>query len=217
MGTSMDASGRGDIYLFGRTWKGLERSALPTVYVPRTTPRPATLMIRTNAPPAATAQRLRDVLRPLDGSPALGRVSAMEERLARTLANNRFYAVVLNALSLVALLLAAVGVHGVVAQAVGRRLKEIAIRTALGAPTRQVVLFVMTRSLTAVVAGALAGGLLAFAGARALRRFLFDVAPGDPWAFAGAGVLLLSVAALAVFLPAGRAARVDPLEILRAE
>ena len=118
-------------------------------------------------------------------------------------------------LSAVALALAAGGIYGVMAYAVGRRAHEMGVRMALGARAGEVQAMVLRDGLRLGLRGTAFGLLGAFALSRLLRGLLHDVSPTDPTTFTGVGVLLLAVAALASFLPARRAARLDPAAILR--
>jgi putative ABC transport system permease protein len=123
----------------------------------------------------------------------------------------------LSAFGLLALLLASVGIYGVTAFAVAQRTREIGIRTALGAARRDVVALVLGQTGRLVGGGLLGGLALAFALSGALRSQLYGVGAGDPVAFVATPLLLLAVAALAVWMPVRRATRVPPTEALRAE
>jgi len=144
-------------------------------------------------------------------------IATMQELVAATTAEPRFQARLLGVFSLLALLLATVGIYGVLAYSVSQRTHEIGIRMALGAETGDVVGMVLRR--TAVLAGA--GILLGAAGAlvltRVLARFLFEVKPADPATFLSVAVVLAVVAMAAGFIPARRATRIDPAVSLRYE
>ena len=114
-------------------------------------------------------------------------------------------------------LLAAIGVYGVASQAVTARLRELAIRVALGAEPRLLIATVMRRVLATTIAGVIAGGALALMMSTTLEALLFGVEPRDALSFAAAGATLVIVTAIAAFLPARRATRVDPIVALRAE
>ena len=116
-----------------------------------------------------------------------------------------------------ALVIAAVGLYGVIGYAVSQRTHEIGVRMALGARGGDVLRMVMRQGASLAIAGALGGLLGALAVTRFLRAMLFGVTPLDPAAYVGAGALLLAAAALACYLPARRAARLDPVRALRAE
>jgi ABC-type antimicrobial peptide transport system permease subunit len=120
-------------------------------------------------------------------------------------------------LGLVAMALAAIGLYGVIAYSVARRTREIGIRIALGARPGAVVALVMRQGLLVAIAGLAAGCLLAAAAARAIAGALYGVTAADPVSWLAAAALLLSVSALANFIPARRASRVNPTEALRME
>ena len=118
---------------------------------------------------------------------------------------------------LVCILLAAVGLYGVISCAVSQRAQEFGVRMALGASPRNVVLMVARESLVLAVPGVLAGIAAALVAARAVRGMLIGVGAADPSTFAGAALLLLSVILLASYWPARRAARVDPVSAMRSQ
>jgi ABC-type antimicrobial peptide transport system permease subunit len=143
------------------------------------------------------------------------RVRSMTDLLSDVVAQERLGAVLMGLLSLVALALAVGGIYAVTAYAVGRRSHEIGVRIALGARPADVGTMVLRDALRPGLAGAAAGLAGALALSRVLGSLLHGVSPTDPVAFAGAGLLLLAVAAVASLLPARRAARLDPVEVLR--
>jgi ABC-type antimicrobial peptide transport system permease subunit len=126
-------------------------------------------------------------------------------------------ATLLSGFGLLALLLAALGIYGVLAYAISRRTREIGVRMALGAQIKDVLTLVMRQGIGLLAMGIVLGLLGAFAATRLLRSFLFEVQPLDPLTFGVVVVLLASVALLACWLPARRAAKVDPMEALRYE
>jgi putative ABC transport system permease protein len=143
--------------------------------------------------------------------------ATLESLLDDSLRERRFHLALLGAFASVALLLAALGVYGVMSHATTERTHEIGVRMALGARGADVLGMVMRQGASLAVAGAIGGLLGAAAVTRLLRGMLFGVTPLDPMAYVGAGVLLLGAAALACYLPARRAARLDPVRALRAE
>jgi len=145
------------------------------------------------------------------------KLGSMEGRLADSVADRRFTMAVLSTFAVVALLLAAVGIYGVLSQTVLQRTAEIGVRMALGAEAGAVLRMVMAAAMWPVFAGIACGVLGAALTVRLLRTFLFGVTPLDPAAFAAAAALLLGVALLAAAVPARRATRVDPLRALRAQ
>ena len=141
----------------------------------------------------------------------------MEERLRGSLAQDRFNTLLLSALGAIGLLLAWVGIYGVISYFVAQRTPEFGVRMALGATTRDIVRLTVRQSLTPVVLGLLAGILAAAAASRVLGSALHGVGPRDPGTFAAVVAVLAAAAALASYLPARRAARVDPMTALRNE
>jgi putative ABC transport system permease protein len=145
------------------------------------------------------------------------RIGTMEGRVADSVADRRFTMAVLSTFALVALLLAAVGIYGVLSQTVLQRTPEIGVRMALGAEASAVLRMVMASAMRPVLAGIACGVAGAVLSMRVLRGFLFGVTTLDPAAFTAAAALLIVVALLASYIPARRATRVDPLNALRAQ
>jgi putative ABC transport system permease protein len=141
----------------------------------------------------------------------------MEARMAATWTTPRFQAILIGSLALTALLLAAAGLYGSLSHSVGRRQRELGIRMALGAKPAGVLAMVVRQGVRLSVTGAIVGIVAALALTRMLEGFLYDVEPTDPATLAAAAVMLALVAVLACVLPARRATRVDPVEVLRAE
>jgi putative ABC transport system permease protein len=207
--------------------QGFDRDVQPTFYLPLAqAPRMMApifdrmgivLALEKARDPEAAGAGLRAALQSLDPNLALDEVQTMEERLASSVARPRFYAAVMTVFALLALLLAVVGLYGVLSYVVTRRTRETGVRIALGAARGQVV----GSALWSGVRLALVGVALGVAGALALQRFvqglLYEVTPTDPLTFAGLSVALLATAVAASFLPARRAAAVDPVEALRHE
>jgi ABC-type antimicrobial peptide transport system permease subunit len=141
----------------------------------------------------------------------------MRQREGRATAQNRFRAMLLTAFALAALLLAAIGIYGVLSFAVTVRTREMGIRIALGAERGSVQWLVLGEGLALVGLGIVIGLAGAFAGARVLRTFLFDLTPSDPLTYISIVVVLVVTAVLASWIPGLRASRVDPVIALRAE
>jgi predicted permease len=175
------------------------------------------LAIRSTGDPVALVPTLRAIVRALDSSLALSNVMTMEQRIAASVAQRRFFAVVLGAFSLIALLLAAAGLYGVVSRNVAHRQREIGVRTALGARTREIVTMVFRQGLGLTLAGVVLGIAVALALTRYLSSLLYGIGTRDPLTFVIVPLLLVLVATVATFLPARRAARTDPVAALRAE
>ena len=191
----------------------------PEVYVPHTQ-RPNSWMflaVRGPADPAALAAPLRAAVREVDPNEPVHSVLTMRQRLDQSLAPQRFNALLLAAFAGAATLLAAVGVFGVMSFQVAERTHEIGVRMALGAQRRDVIRLVVGRGMILTLVGVAFGLVGALALTRLMRGLLFGVSPTDPATFAGIALLLAFVALVACYLPARRAARVDPTVALRAE
>ncbi len=159
----------------------------------------------------------RAALRELDPNLPIDQVRTLRELDASALAQPRFFALLLGLFAMVALTLASVGVYGVVSQSVSARTRELGIRLALGAESQAIAAAVIRRALILAAVGAGAGLTVGLLGARTFGQLLFEVAPTDVAAYAAAALLLALVATVASWLPARRAARVDPVRVLREE
>jgi putative ABC transport system permease protein len=190
----------------------------PATYVPyRTLPLAASFVIRTSAPLTTVASAIRATLRAIDPKVALYELGMMDDALAQTVTQPRLYATLVAAFAFLALLLATLGVYGVIAYAVSRRTREFGIRIALGASGAEVGRVVLRRGIALAVIGLGCGVLLSFLMVRAVQSLLFDTAPFDPATFGGVTVVLFVAAVAASWLPARRAAHVDPVIAMRAE
>jgi ABC-type antimicrobial peptide transport system permease subunit len=158
---------------------------------------------------------IRRVVAELDPQVPITEVAPMEQLLATSLARRSFTMTLLATAAALALVLSAVGIYGVISYVVAQRHGEIGIRMALGARTGQVSGLVVRQSLTLAMVGVAIGLVGALATTRVLGALLFGVSPTDPVVLSAATLLLLSLAALASYFPARRAARVDPVEALR--
>jgi predicted permease len=191
----------------------------PTVYLPaaQSLVTAETVVVRTRLPLAATAALAREHVQALDPAMRVTAVVPFRDLHARPLARPRFNAFLIVLFGVVALLLAAVGLYAVMAASVRQRRAEIGIRMALGASVSNVRALVLGEGLRLAAAGALLGLVAALAASRLVRSLLFGVHPLDPASMAGAAALLVAASLLACYLPARRAARVDPLAALRAD
>jgi putative ABC transport system permease protein len=175
------------------------------------------LAVRAESDPVALIAPLRELVRRIDPDQAIGTVSTFEARLSRAVAQPRLQTGLLGVFAAMAVLLAAIGIYGVMAVAVVQRTKEIGIRMALGAMRRDVLALVVRQGFALAAAGLAIGVAGALALTRVLRSLLFSVSATDPAVFAGIVALLALIALLACYLPARRAARVDPMVALRHE
>jgi predicted lysophospholipase L1 biosynthesis ABC-type transport system permease subunit len=174
------------------------------------------VVARTAGEPAALTESFRQLATRINPEVPL-KFTTAELLIAETLAAPRFRTLLIGLAAVVALVLALIGVAGVMACVVAERRNEIGIRMALGAPPARVVWHFTARGLRLVALGLGIGLLASLAGARLLQGFLYEVSPGDPLVFGAIVVLLALSALIACVLPALRAARVDPLIALRAE
>jgi putative ABC transport system permease protein len=198
---------------------GLDKTAAPALYFTYAQEpiQRATLVIRSAFSPMSIARAVQDQIHAVDKNQAIGDIQTMDEVFSQALTRPRFQSVLLGAFAGLALLLAAIGIFGVMSYSVAQRTHEIGIRMALGAERSQVVRLVVAQAFTIAMIGA-AGGLAgAFAVTRYLRTLLFEVTATDPATFILVPLLLCTVALAASYLPARRAAAVDPLSALRYE
>ncbi len=174
------------------------------------------VMIRAD-PGIEVTNAVMDAIWSVDPNVAISRASNMDAVIARSMTEAQFSTLLFSAFALLALVLGAVGVYGVLAYVVSQRTHEIGVRMALGANARDVVRATMRSGMAAVMIGLAIGLLGAFATMRLLRSLLFGVTATDPTVYLGVVAVLVGVAALATWIPAGRAARVNPLTALRIE
>lgn len=191
----------------------LDAPVTPMLYLPYAQlPLDAmTLLVRTRPGAPAIADAIRRKIHGLDASLPVTEVAQLDANRAAAISAPRFRTVLLSVFGMAALLLASVGLYGVVALTVAQRTREIAIRIALGARPAQVMGLFLRRGLALAAAGGCAGLFLAWAGAGVLRTLLFETNPRDPFVFAVAAALLVALTLLASYLPARRAADLDPL------
>ncbi len=176
-----------------------------------------TFVIRTQGEPTAVANAARNVIRTLDPEQPVADVRTMESLIGTSVARARFNTLLLTIFAVVALLLAGVGIYGVMAYSVAQRTHEIGVRMALGARAGDVLKLVVRRGMTLALAGVALGVIASFALTRLMETLLFNVSATDPLTFAGVPLLLVLVALLACLIPARRAAKVDPMIALRYE
>lgn len=176
-----------------------------------------TVAIRTAGDPTKLAGILRSELRAVDSAKPLANVRTAEDYYSRALAQRRVTMILVGVLAVVALLLSALGVYGVIAYSVTRRTQEIGIRMALGARSGDLIRMVVREGLAMAGIGLMIGVPVALAAARLLRSILYEIKPHDPVTFAGLVLLFIAVAAAASYLPARKVSNVSPMEALRFE
>ena len=173
------------------------------------------VVMRTAGEPGAQVPALRAAVRELDPGLAIDSVMTMEDRVMTSLARPRTYAVLLSAFGVFALLIAGVGLFGVLSYSVAQRSREIGVRSALGAQPRDIVAMVMRQGLAIAAAGLAVGLSLAYALGGYVGSFLYGVTRYDGWSFAIVAATLMAVSVVACAVPARRAAQVDPLTVLK--
>jgi putative ABC transport system permease protein len=206
----------GDVRAFGQ-----EADVPSEVYAPYTQANYSwwsafqrTVAVVAKAPGAAVITPMRAAVRSFDPQLPVFDAQAMDEVLAQANANRRFNTLLLSLLGATGLILAAIGIYGVIAFFVSQRTQEIGVRVALGASTGSVIRLVMRQALGLALLGIVIGGIASWWGTRVLNDLLFQTTPKDPLAFAAGAGLLLVVALGASLIPARRAARVDPVQAL---
>jgi putative ABC transport system permease protein len=204
----------GDVRLIG-----LDTPAEPTVYWPHPelVYSRMTILARTSSDPMAIVSSARNELHQMDADEPMASIVTAEQLLSASFSRSRFTTIVLGVFAGAALVLAAVGIYGVVAYTVAQRTSEIGIRVAMGAQRRDVLRLILAQGSRLIVSGValgIAAGLLI---TRLMAGLLYGISATDPLTFAGVALLLMTVALLACYVPARRAMRVDPLIALRYE
>jgi putative ABC transport system permease protein len=175
------------------------------------------IAVRSVRDPSALAPLVRAQIRTLYPNQPIGDIKPMEDLVAETVAQPRFYTALLATFAVLALVLAIAGIYGVMSYSVAQRTREFGIRIALGATSGQVLSLVLRDGLVMATAGVALGVAGAIALTRLIRAELYETTPTDPVVFVGVSLLLLAVAAAAGYFPASRAAGVDPMVALRDE
>jgi putative ABC transport system permease protein len=173
--------------------------------------------VQTKVPPANLTSAIREQVRGLDPDQPVTNIQTVDELLSRTLSQAKFSLLLLGLFSVVGLLLAAIGIYGVMATTVAQRTQEFGVRIALGAQTGDVLRLVVGQGMMLIALGIVAGLVTAFAVTRLMSSLLFGVSPNDPTTLTAITALLAIVALLACYIPARRATKVDPLVALRYE
>ncbi len=201
------------------SYRNLREQPLPFIYIPLAQEYQSgmTLMVRTAGDPTALVGPLRSEMRALNKDVTVFSVQTMTQRIGAQLAADRMIAVLLSIFGSGALLLAAIGIYGVMGYSVAQRTHEIGIRMALGAEQQDILKLIVGQGMVLVAIGAGIGLALALAATRVLKSLLFGISATDPLTFTVVLLVLVGVALLACYLPARRATKVDPLEALRYE
>jgi predicted permease len=197
--------------------ESLDEAPVPQIYVPFNDNQSASIAVRSSLPPAALIGTVRTALRSIDPSIALADIQTMQQAVAASTARRRFQTTLLTIFGAIALLLALVGLHGMLAYSVRQRVPEIGVRIALGASRPRVVSMVVRQGLRLVLVGLALGLAAAAMCVHLLAHALYGVSPYDPWTFVAAPALVVLAALLACSVPAWRAAHIQPVEALRSE
>ena len=176
-----------------------------------------TVVMKTSVPPASLADAARAQVAAVDPNLPLSDVSTLADVVAQSISQQRFYLTLLTAFAAVALVLAAIGIFGVLSYAVAQRTREIGIRMALGAQGRSVITMIVRQAMILVLCGVVLGTAAALFLSETMTTMLFSITPTDPTTFVSVAGVLIGVALLAAYLPARRATRVDPIVALRTE
>jgi putative ABC transport system permease protein len=204
----------GDIKQYGVDKATSSQSYEPFAQVPFSS---LNVVIRTNGPPTALLGAIRPTVYAVDKDQPIGTIRPLEEIMADSIARQRFAMTLLTVFSLVALVIAAVGIYGVMAYSVVQRTGEFGIRMALGAQQRDVLRLVLTQGGKLIGLGLIIGLAATLAASRAMGSMLFNTSAQDPLTLATITLLLGAVALIACLLPANRATKVNPIEALRTE
>ena len=198
---------------------GLEFDDSPTIYQPyvQNPGFPIFIFLRSTSNPTALTAGVRDAVQALDKDLPIANIKSGKELLSDAVGQPRFHTTLIVLFAALALLLAAVGIYGVISYSVAQRTHEIGVRLAIGARPRDVLIMVMKQGMFLTLTGTAIGMFAAYGLTRLLTSILFRVSATDPLTFAGVAVVLLAVALLACWIPARRATRVDPMIALRYE
>ena len=206
--SQLDEQPRAQIY---RPWTQMNEAFAPDFL------RAMDLLVKSAEAPAGLVPAIKREVQQIDKEQPLGNVAPLESLLDDSIAPRRFYAVLLATFSVIALLLAAIGLYGVMAYTVAQRTREIGIRVALGALRRHILRLVIGEGAVLVLIGTAVGLIAAFASSRLLASLLYGVSPTDPQLYSLLSLLLIAVALFACYLPARRAMKIDPMIALRYE
>ena len=196
---------------------GVKERARPAVYVPalQLNGLEGTLLVRSGLRPVELERVVRAELRQVDSSARVEYSSKLETAVNSMISGERLIAYLSTAFGALAVLLAAVGLYGVMAYAMSRRTNEIGIRMALGAQPRNIRWLALSESLRLICAGVVAGVPVALGASSLVHGLLYGIRGTDPWVLGGASLVMVTVTLVAGWLPANRAARIDPNSTLR--
>jgi predicted permease len=196
---------------------GLDIAGVPHIYVPiyQRPRRDLSVVLRTSLPAEVLEPQIRQEIQSIDPDLPIFNVSSMNDVLDRSLASRRFSADLVGGFAGLALLLASIGIYGLLAYMVGQRSREIGLRMALGARRWDVLKLILRKGVILASVGIVAGVIVSAATASMMASLLYGVHPHDLFVFLAVPLLLFAVAALASYLPARRATKVDPIFALR--
>jgi putative ABC transport system permease protein len=201
--------------------EGLDGAAKAEMYLPvkesMNTESDPTIVVRAEMPAGATAGELRAAVSAIDPAIAVDRIQTMHQLVSGSVAQPRFRTMILAAFSLLALVMASIGIYGVMSYLVIQGTREFGIRLSLGATATDVLRLVLGRAATLIGAGTCLGLVGSVLLVRLIAKLLFGTAPLDPFTFAAVPLLLAAVALAASYIPARRATRIDPMVALRCE
>ena len=201
--TGMDDVAQGQVYWnYPQRFSGTDRMAL---------------VVRTRGEPAMRTRAVAEAIRDVDPEQPVYDARTLEDVIGRSFGQRRFQMILLGLFAAIALMLASIGAYGVIAYGVGQRLREFGIRIALGAQRREVIAMVLRRGGALFGLGAIIGLTLAAATVQVLASLVYGVVPRDPWNFIASTMVLLAASMAACYVPARRAARVEPSIALRSE
>lgn len=201
---------------------GLQEEEVPAIYTPYAQERSwwkswMNLVVYTAVPPQTLAQAIRKEVAKVDRTIPVADMLLMEELIAQSMSDRRFNLILLTCFAGLALLLASIGIYGVIAYLVSQRTREIGIRVALGATRQNIVGLIVGHALLLTVIGIFGGLIVTFVLSRFIRDMLFGISPGDPVSFFAVTIVFAAVALLSSYIPARRALRVNPITALRYE
>jgi macrolide transport system ATP-binding/permease protein len=202
-------------------YHSLKGAVMPVAYWPYTYDHhsigPLTFELRAAGDPMALANAVREIVRQADSRIPVTDIRTQEDVIDQTIGQERTFATLCTAFALLAVLIACVGLYGTMAYSVARRTNELGLRMALGAERKKLIWMVLREVFVMAAAGLAIGLPVALATTKFVQSFLFEMKPNDPWAIAGAAVVLVLAAVAAGYGPAWRASRIDPWNALRHE